>query len=107
MALTISVPGNASDMTGVPGNNKYVIKRVKFDSSYVTNGESLTATQLGLESLHVMFISMENSGYVAQYDYTNSKIVLYEAGADGAILDEVANATNVSAVKVRVLVFGR
>ena len=107
MALTISVPGNASDMTGVPGNNKYVIKRVQFDSSYVTNGESLTATQLGLESLHMMLVSMENSGYVPQYDYTNSKIALYEAGADGAILDEVANTTNVSAVVVRVLVFGR
>ena len=50
---------------------------------------------------------MENSGYVPQYDYTNSKIALYEAGADGAILDEVGNTTDVSAVAVRVLVFGR
>jgi len=107
MALTITVPGNASDMAGVPGNNKYVIKRIKFDSSYATNGESLTATTLGLESLHVMFISMEKSGYVAQYDYANEKVVLYEAGADGAILDEVANTTDVSAVYVRILAFGR
>ena len=36
-----------------------------------------------------------------------SKIALYEAGADGAILDEVGNTTDVSAVAVRVLVFGR
>ena len=50
---------------------------------------------------------MENSGYVPQYDYTNSKIALYEAGADAAILDEVANTTDVSAVVVRVLAFGR
>jgi len=107
MALAITVPGNASDMVGVPGNNKYVIKRVQFDSSYVTNGESLTATQLGLESLHIMFISMENSGYVAQYDYANEKVLLYEAGADGAILDEVGNTTDVSAVYVRILAYGR
>ena len=67
----------------------------------------MTATTLGLESIHFIALSMENSGYVAQYDYTNSKIVLYEAGADGAILEEVANTTNVSAVVVRVLAFGR
>ena len=107
MALTIAVPGNASDMAGVPGNNKYVIKTATFDSSYATGGETLTATTLGLESIHFIALSMENSGYVAQYDYTNSKIVLYEAGADGAILDEVGNTTNVSAVVVRVLAFGR
>ena len=107
MALAITVPGNASDMTGVPGNNKYVIKRVQFDDSYVTNGESLTGTQMGLESVHMVLISMEKSGYVAQYDYANEKILLYEAGADGAILDEVGNTTDVSAVYVRVLAYGR
>ncbi len=107
MALTIATPGNASDMVGVPGNNNYVIKTATFDSSYATGGEALTATTLGLESIHIVLLSMENSGYVAQYDYTNSKIALYEAGADGAILDEVGSGTNVSAVVVRVLAFGR
>ena len=48
MALTIATPGNASDMVGVPGNNKYVIKTCTFDSSYATGGEALTATTLGL-----------------------------------------------------------
>ena len=107
MALTVSTPGNASDVVGVPGNNKYVIKTCTFDDSYATGGESLTATTLGLESLHILLLSIENSGYVAQYEYTNSKIALYEAGADGAILDEVGNTTDVSAVVVRVLAFGR
>ena len=50
MALTITTPGNASDMAGVPGNNKYVIKRIQFDDSYESGGEALTATTLGLES---------------------------------------------------------
>ena len=107
MALTLTVPGNASDVAGVPGNNKYVIKTATFDASYATGGEELTATTLGFESLHIVLLSVENSGYVAQYDYTNSKIALYEAGADAAILDEVADTTNVSAVVVRVLAFGR
>tara|TARA_R110002020_G_C15726892_1_gene723653 strand:- start:9 stop:332 length:324 start_codon:yes stop_codon:yes gene_type:complete len=106
MALTISTPSNAMDVAGVPGNNKYVIKRILFDSSYATGGESLTATQLGFDSLHILLASSEDNGYVAQYDYSGEKLALYEAGADGAALDEVANTTDVSAVYVRILAFG-
>ena len=108
MALTITVPGNASDMAGVPGNNKYVIKRIKFDSSYATGGESLTATQLGLESIHMVIVDVEDSGFVGQYDYSGSKVALYSAGADAEDgLDEVANTTDMSAVYARILAFGR
>ena len=107
MALTISIPGNASDMAGVPGNNKYVIKRILFDSSYATGGEALTPTTLGLEQIHIMLTSSEDNGYVAEYDYSGEKLVLYEAGADGAALDEVANTTDVSAVYVRIIAYGR
>ena len=107
MALTITTPGNASDVAGVPGNNKYVIKRIQFDSSYASGGEALTATTLGLESMHMIIIEAEDSGYVAQYDWSGEKVALYEAGADAAALDEVADTTNVSAVYARVLAFGR
>lgn len=108
MALTITVPGNASDMAGVPGNNKYVIKRIQFDSSYATGGESLTATQLGLESIHMVIVDVEDSGFVGQYDYSGSKVALYSAGADAEDgLDEVANTTDMSAVYARILAFGR
>jgi hypothetical protein len=106
MALTISTPSNAMDVAGVPGNNKYVIKRILFDSSYATGGESLTPTQLGFDSLHIMLTSSEDNGYVAEYDYSGEKLVLYEAGADGAALDEVADTTDVSSVYVRILTFG-
>ena len=106
MALTIATPSNAMDVAGVPGNNKYVIKRIQFDSSYASGGESLTATQLGFESLHIMICEAEDSGYVAQYDYSNETLALYEAGADAAALDEVASTTDVSAVYVRILAFG-
>ena len=106
MALTITTPGNAMDVVGVPGNNKYVIKRIQFDSSYATGGEALTATTLGFENLHIMLCSSEDNGYIAHYDYSGEKLALYEAGADAAALDEVANTTNVSAVYVRILAFG-
>jgi len=107
MALTLTVPGNASDVVGVPGNNKYVIKRIQFDSSYAIGGEALTATTLGLESLHIIMCESEDSGYVAQYDYSGEKLAIYEAGGDGAALDEVGNTTDLSALYVRVLAYGR
>ena len=107
MVLAITVPGNASDMAGVPGNNKYVIKRIQFDSSYASGGEALTPTTLGLESLHIMICESEDSGYVAQYDYSGEKLAVYEAGADAAALDEVASTTDLSALYVRILAFGR
>jgi hypothetical protein len=107
MALTLSTPGNASDVVGVPGNNKYVIKRILFDSSYASGGESLTAADLGLESLHIVLVHGEDSGYIPQYDYTNSKLAVYEAGADGAALDEVADTTDLSAFYARVIAYGR
>lgn len=102
MAMAITIPGNASDMAGVPGNNKYIIKVCTFSGSYAAG--SLTATMLGLESIHMVICESESSGYVAQYDYSAETINLYEAGGDGAALDA---ATGSPAVAVRVLAFGR
>lgn len=102
MAMAITVPGNASDMAGVPGNNKYVIKVCTFSGTYAA-GE-LTATQLGLESIHMVICESESSGYVAQYNYSNNTVNLYEAGADGAAMDV---ATGSPAVAVRIIAFGR
>ena len=103
MAMAITVPGNASDMVGVPGNNKYVIKVCTFSGSYAAG--SLTAAMLGLESIHMIIAQCESSGFVAQYDYTNATLDLYEAGADGAALDEGNTAS--AGVAVRIMAFGR
>ena len=102
MAMTLSVPGNASDMAGVPGNNKYVIKTATFSGSYA--GASLTAEDLGLEQIHILIPQSESGGYVAQYDYGNATLDLFEAGADGAALDE---ASGTVAAAVRIIAFGR
>lgn len=103
MAFTVTVPGSASDMVGVPGNNKYVIKTCTFTGSYAAG--SLTPTMLGLESIHMLIAQCESVGLVAQYDYTNETLDLYEAGADGAVLDE--GNTAAGDVVVRVMAFGR
>jgi hypothetical protein len=107
MVLTVGTPEGAPTETGVPGNLKYRIVKITFDSSYAAGGEALTATTLGFETVALVIAQAEDSGYVAQYDYTNSKLALYEAGADAAALDEVAATTDVSAVIVRCLVLGR
>ena len=96
MAITITNPGSSADVPGVSGNIKYVIKDITFDDSYPTGGEGLSATQLGLEEVYIVLISQKSDGYVVQYDYSNEKLEIYEAGADGAALDEVANTTDLS-----------
>ena len=107
MAMTLTVPGNASDMAGVPGNNKYVIKTATFAGTYA--GASLTPTMLGLEQIHIVICSNEasggaNSAYVAQYDYTNETLDLYVASGDGNALEE---ASGTVAEVVRIIAFGR
>ena len=102
MGMVLSVPGNTMDVAGVPGNNKYVIKTATFSGTYA--GASLTATDLGLESIHILIAQSESGGYVAQYDYTNATLDLFEAGADGAALDE---ASGTVAAVVRIIAYGR
>ena len=108
MALTITTPGAASVGPAIAGGtpSKFTIKRIQFDSSYPTGGESLTAGDLGFTAIHAVMIDTETSGYVAQYDYSNEKVEVYEAGADGAALDEVGNTTDLSAVYIRVVAYG-
>ena len=82
MAMVLSTPGNASDVAGVPGNKKYVVKTATFSGTYA--GASLTATDLGMAQIHIVICSSDssggaNSGYVPQYDYSNGTLDLYVA----------------------------
>ena len=108
MAITITTPSGAHTGAAISGGTacKFTIKRILFDDSYPTGGESVTAGDLGFTAIHMVVCDTESSGYVAQYDYSNEKIEIYEAGADAAALDEVANTTDLSAVYVRVLAYG-
>ena len=105
--MVITVPGNASDTAGVPGNNKYVVKTCTFSGTYA--GASLTPTMLGLEQIHIVLCSSEASGgadsaYVPQYDYTNQTLDLYVSAGNGVALEEAAGTV---AEVVRVIAFGR
>ena len=110
MAITVSVPGNASDTAGVPGNNKYVIKTVTFTSGTPGTG-SLTATMLGLEQVHLVLTSANSAGganndFVCHYDYDNETLDLYQGGGNAAALEEVTGNLS-AAYEVRVIAFGR
>ena len=107
MAITITQPGSSSPVVGVPGNVKYVIKDITFDDSYPTGGEGLSATQLGLEEVYIVLISQKSDGYVVQYDYTNEKLEIYEAGADGAALDELGDTADASGIGIRLIAYGK
>ena len=109
MALTLTTPDGAHTGAAIHGGtaSKYVIKRILFDSSYASGGESLTAADLGFTAVHMVIVDVEDSGFVGQYDYSGEKVALYSAGADAEDgLDEVANTTDVSAVYARVLAYG-
>ena len=106
MALTITTPSGAHTGAAIHGGtaSKFTIKRIQFDSSYAAGGEALTAGDLGFTAIHMVIAQAEDSGFVAQYDYSGEKLALYEAGADSAALDETSGDR--SAVYVRVLVYG-
>lgn len=107
MAITITNPGSSADVPGVSGNIKYVIKDITFDDSYPTGGEGLSATQLGLEEVYIVLISQKSDGYVVQYDYSNEKLEIYEAGADGAALDELGDTADASGIGIRLIAYGK
>lgn len=89
---------------------KYLgIFQITLDSSYdATNGEAVDFTSLSDFSAvdDVFIIGAEATGYVPQYDIADGAIRVFEAGADAAALDEVANTTDLSSVTVNVLVVG-
>ena len=75
MALTI-----VNTLVGNAGSANFVTGTIAFDSSYPTSGESLTANMLGLTS--IAFISIPpRLGFVFEYNYTSSLILVYTQGA--------------------------
>ena len=101
MALTIT-DTDASPPQAIQGGTsgyKAVVKTVALDSSYPTGGESLTAAMLGLSTV-VFLIAQPTSGYVFEYNYTDSKLLAYYGNYDAAdgVLIDVPDTTDLSAV---------
>ncbi len=65
----------------VVGTRRHVVVEVTFDNSYPTNGEAITANDLGLGRIDSLVpVSSTN---VVEWDATNSKLVVYASGGGG------------------------
>lgn len=95
MALTVNVLRQTKLMGA-----RFTVAEIVFDNSYVTGGEALLPEQLGLTTIDVIMPSF-NAGYTADYDYVNKKLLAYKG--DGT---QEVNATNLAAIKFRVMAVG-
>lgn len=80
MALTITAKEKS-----VFGNKRIVTADIDFDSSYPTDGESLTPANLGLKEINIL-LTTSKSGYMFEYDYSNKKLkAMYPKSAQAAV----------------------
>lgn len=104
MAVTIATPTHAAQPI-VAGNVRMTIRDITFDDSYPTGGESVSASDLGLQNVLAAIPVVRTAGTgsvtAVQYDVENGKLLAYTAAA------QVANTTDLSAVTVRVIAFGK
>jgi hypothetical protein len=87
MALTVSSIENA-----MWGNKLAPSASIAFDSSYAIGGESLTANKFGLSAIERMIIE-PCQGYSFEYDYTNSKVKVFQ-NAPPIVHEEVVTVTS-------------
>ena len=116
MALTITEIHQS-----VFGNKRVITADIDFDSSYPTGGEALTPADVGLKGFDIVLtsaMSISNTstvntaadiGHSPAYDYVNEKIIMtysdLNGSADGPSI-EVANAVDLTGVRVRALIVG-
>jgi hypothetical protein len=95
MAVTIDVTSGCELGSG----ERMIRGSITFDSSYPTGGETVDLSTYLSGSPTVIVNGL--GGYVAQHDGGTAaagKVLLYEAGADAAALDEFGNAADASAI---------
>lgn len=95
MALTIDVIRRVRMPAG-----RAVVADITFDNSYPTGGEALAAADVGLSKIE--YVRAEQKGVanrICEYDYANSKLLLFTA-----LGTQAANASDQSAIVVRALI---
>jgi hypothetical protein len=82
---------------------------ITFDDSYASGGESLTATMLQMASVTFVHFATAN-GRITEYDYANSKALVYYSDSDGVAdgpLVAMTASTDLSGHAVRFLALGK
>lgn len=109
MALTVvSTDARSADLFG---RHRVYIGKVTFDASYTTGGLSFTPASVGMAEFDFVEVEPDAAalpGHVVQYNYTTKKLMVFveEAVAAGGPLLEIANASNLATLVVRVLCIG-
>lgn len=104
MGLTVTQEGRNS----IAGSRISATFKVVPDDSWLALGESLDLLSLSsIPIIETVLLDGGSTGYVWQYDRTNKKLLAFEAGTDGAALDQVADATDLSTHTIYVTVTGR
>lgn len=96
---------------GASGDLFERIVDVTLDASYPAGGYALTPQQLGFglngSILMVLGAASKTAGWDAAWDYTNGKLQVFDgSGAANVAMHEVAAATVLTGVVVRLLVKG-
>lgn len=107
MAATVASPANELREPQTMGQFKVAIKRITGDaSSYAAGGYPLTAAQFGLTKIIEMTVQ-PTSGYVPTWVGGTGKLIVRWTGAGtAAVLAEVTNATDLSAVSFLAIAYG-
>ena len=81
------------------------------DDAYPTGGtaafQDAVRAATGNEIEVMAVVGNDCGGYIPNYDKTNDKLVVYEAGADAAALDEVTDTTDLSSTTFQLLILGK
>lgn len=89
---------------------------ITWDDSYPTGGEAITAAQCGVSAVNEIAVFVDNAAYVVQFDKSALKLMAFSApaadytvaGTDSLLaFDEADNATDLSSVVTRAIVFGK
>jgi hypothetical protein len=93
--------------TPLLANVRRVLVTLTFDASYVTGGEAILPSDVGLgEILHINFNQGED-GYTFHWDSVAQTVIAYQPDGTDAAQVEVDNATDLSNVVVEVEIVGR
>lgn len=97
---------------GAAGDLAFRVVDVTLDASYPAGGYALTPRDLGFGANGVIFgvfgSGSKTAGWMVGWDYTNNKLQVFDgSGAANVAMHEVAAATVLTGVVVRLLAFGK
>lgn len=101
MAITLGTTQAGTLIRYVDGNRKIVLVDITGDTSYPTGGSALTPAQLGLRRVEYADTPQAVGGVSFTYDRTNNKVLSFTGGT------QTTNATNQSAISVRMMFIGK